>query len=173
MLGILNNFGHLLINTVSSFQTINYQLLYPSVEGVNDAGPFGGGFCEDLAGIFERVKEIFPTSYDPELGKFVFDSADDVIARLTPDSNFIGSSKPRRGESLDQYSRTGGQEQAINDFIALDPTNVRSINKGFVGELDNGDIAILRDFDTYPGSEATIEIQKASGDETIKLRYFP
>ncbi|MFG6102832.1 RHS repeat-associated core domain-containing protein [Leptothoe sp. EHU-05/26/07-4] len=46
----------------------------PDVEGVNDAGPFDGGFCEDLSDILGETTNPFPIpQIDPR--DFIFDSS--------------------------------------------------------------------------------------------------
>ncbi len=75
---------------------------------------------------------------------------------------------------LTQYGRPGNFDTAVSDFNSLGATNIRPITNnstqagGFIGDLSNGDTAIVRP--TSSGGQPTLEIQRGLGPD-IKIRY--
>ncbi|WP_427340827.1 hypothetical protein [Caloranaerobacter sp. DY30410] len=65
------------------------------------------------------------------------------------------------------YDKVGDFNQALDDFNSLNPRNVRDIDIGKVGALEDGRTVIVRTKSS--DGRITLEIQK--GKNKIKIRY--
>ncbi len=94
----------------------------------------------------------------------VFKTVEDILEESTPGRKTKGKSQ--------QWNKSGGYEQALNDYNSLDVKNSHEIETrygpGLMGILPDGSRVNVR-----PGStqgDATLEIQKPNGVK-IKIRY--
>ena len=89
---------------------------------------------------------------------------DDLINGLKETTNGKGIAR--------NFEASGGYEQTLKDFEALNPTNVKDIQtkygSGKVGILSDGTKVVARQGSTTGG--ATLEI-KASNSKVYKVRY--
>ena len=89
---------------------------------------------------------------------------DNLINRLEETTNGKGVAR--------NFEASGGYEQTLKDFEALNPTNVKDIQtkygSGKVGILSDGTKAVARQGSTTGG--ATLEI-KVSNSKVYKIRY--
>lgn len=84
----------------------------------------------------------------------------------------LSNAKPGREtttKKLKQYEKEGGLEQAIKDFEKLNPSKIRNIPKGKLGELLSG-IRINVRTDSSD-KRPTLEIHNSITDQRIKIRY--
>lgn len=86
-------------------------------------------------------------------------SIDDLLKNAKP-------GKKTKGRTT-QHIKVGGYDQALKDFNAFSPSDVKKINGGKVGTLDNGQKIIVRRLSS--DGRPTLEIQ--SGQKRIKVRY--
>jgi RHS repeat-associated protein len=91
-----------------------------------------------------------------------------TVEELIDDSSFI---PPRNGGPTDCYERPGGLEQALDDFHALEPSNIRDYGQGrLVGQLEPDVTEVVRPMSS--DGRPTLEIQyKDDHNEYIKFRY--
>ena len=89
---------------------------------------------------------------------------DDIIDNLPETTNGKGVAR--------NFESTGGFEQTIKDFDALDPTDVKEIQTQYgpekVGKLSDGTTVVARPGSTTGG--ATLEI-RVSNSKVYKIRY--
>ena len=73
------------------------------------------------------------------------------------------------------YESSGGYEQAKLDFKSLSPKNIKvktvPEREIMVGQLDNGQTIIVRNYSTYGDQLPTLELQMTA-NKTIKFRYL-
>jgi len=92
-------------------------------------------------------------------------SVDDLIEDSTPGEDTSGRT--------DQFDKSGGFDQANEDFDALGPSDVQDIDTDFgpgrSGTLPGGRTAVVRPGSKGSANKPTLEIQK--GKKRIKFRY--
>ncbi len=94
----------------------------------------------------------------------VFKTVEDILEESTPGRKTKGKSQ--------QWNKSGGYEQALNDYNSLDVKNSHEIEtrygSGLMGTLPDGSRVNVRLGSTQ--GDATLEIQKPNGVK-IKIRY--
>ena len=94
----------------------------------------------------------------------VFKTVEDILEESTPGRKTKGKSQ--------QWNKSGGYEQALNDYNSLDVKNSHEIEtrygSGLMGTLPDGSRVNVRLGSTQ--GDATLEIQKPNGIK-IKIRY--
>ena len=94
----------------------------------------------------------------------VFKTVEDILEESTPGRKTKGKSQ--------QWNKSGGYEQALNDYNSLDVKNSHEIEtrygSGLMGTLPDGSRVNVRLGSTQ--GDATLEIQRPNGVK-IKIRY--
>ena len=131
-------------------------------------GKTGAGPQVEIAGVgkvsLEEAEKLVGKDVRWSRGKSDSTTIDDLINGLKETTNGKGIAR--------NFEASGGYEQTLKDFEALNPTNVKDIQtkygSGKVGILSDGTKVVARQGSTTGG--ATLEI-KVSNSKVYKVRY--